>query len=111
MTAPTPAPDPGALPGFATEPTAIGPQSLVPGVMPIHPRDRLAWRAAAPMEPRKPQRPCDTPVLSACLAGSRRGLFDLNARNQFDLFTPPQPSSNTADRHSLAAIPSKESSR
>ncbi|MAW99906.1 MAG: hypothetical protein CMN72_09710 [Sphingomonas sp.] len=99
MTAPAPSPDPGALPAFATEPTAIGPQSLVPGVTPIHPRDRLAWRAAAPMEAKKPQRPCN------------HGLFDLNARNQFDLFTPPPPSRDTADRRSLPAIPSKESSR
>ncbi|MFA6125366.1 MAG: hypothetical protein WCS75_01260 [Sphingomonas sp.] len=59
---------------FAVEPTPIGPQSLVPGVVPITPRDRLAARAAAPLEPKKPQRPCDL------------GLFDLNARNQLDLF-------------------------
>ena len=62
-------------PPFATEPTPIGPQSLVPGVAPISVADRLAQRAAAPLEPRKPQRPCDL------------GLFDLNARNQLDLFT------------------------
>lgn len=83
MTAPLPctrAPaDAGAaLPGFAVEPTAIGPQALVPGVTPITPRDRLAWRAAAPLEPKKPQRACD------------HGLFDLNARNQLDLFQPSQ---------------------
>lgn len=72
--------------GFAVEPTPLGAQTLVPGVQPITPRDRLEWRAAAPLEPKKPQRPCDKPVLSACLAGSRRGLFDTNARNQLDLF-------------------------
>lgn len=66
----SPAPDPG----FAVEETAIGPQSLVPGVIPITPRDRLAARAAAPLEPRAPQRPCDL------------GLFDIAARNQLDLF-------------------------
>ena len=59
---------------FAVEPTAIGPQTLVPGVAPILPADRLAWRAAAPLAPTKPQRACD------------HGLFDLNARNQLSLF-------------------------
>jgi len=61
---------------FAAEPTGIGLQSLVPGVAPITPSDRLAARAAAPLEPKKPQRPCDL------------GLFDLAARNQLDLFAP-----------------------
>lgn len=61
-------------PGFAVEPTAIGLQSLVPGVAPISLAQRLAARAAAPLEPSKPQRACDL------------GLFDLNARNQLDLF-------------------------
>ena len=60
--------------GFAVEATPIGPQTLVPGVAAITPRDRLEWRAAAPLEPKKPQRPCDL------------GLFDTNARNQLDLF-------------------------
>jgi len=46
--------------------------------LPISIADRLAQRAAAPLEPKKPQRPCDL------------GLFDLNARNQLDLFTPPE---------------------
>lgn len=59
---------------FAVESTAIGPQSLVPGVAPITTADRLAWRAAAPLTPKKPQRPLD------------HGLFDLAARNQLDLF-------------------------
>ena len=66
---------------FAVEPTAIGPQSLVPGVAPISVADRLAWRAAAPLGPKKPQRPLD------------HGLFDMAARDQLDLFnqlpTPP----------------------
>jgi len=64
--------------GFAVEPTAIGLQSLVPGVAPISPAQRLALLAAAPLEPAKPQRPCDL------------GLFDLNARNQLDLFQPKE---------------------
>jgi hypothetical protein len=56
------------------EATAIGPQTLVPGVSPITPRDRLAIRANAPMEPRKPQRPAD------------HGLFDMVSRTQIELF-------------------------
>ena len=61
---------------FAIEPTAVGMQSLVPGVAPISAAQRLAWRAAAPLAPTKPQRACDL------------GLFDLAARNQLDLFQP-----------------------
>ena len=59
---------------FETEATAIGNQTLVPGVAPITPRDRLAIRANAQMEPRKAQRPAD------------HGLFDTNARNQIEMF-------------------------
>ena len=62
-----------ALP-LASEPTPIGEQTLVPGVVPITPRDRLAIRANAPMEPRKPQRPAD------------HGLFDMVSRNQIEMF-------------------------
>ena len=62
--------------GLLAEPTAVGEQTLVPGVAPISLRDRLAMRAAAPLEPKKPQRPPDI------------GLFDLAARNQLDLFGP-----------------------
>jgi hypothetical protein len=61
-----------------SEPTEAGCQTLVPGVSPISTADRLAFRAAAPMEPKKAQRPCDL------------GLFDLAARNQFDLFQPKE---------------------
>ena len=67
------APLAAAMP-FETEATAIGNQTLVPGVAPITPRDRLAIRANAPMEPRKPQRPAD------------HGLFDTNARLQIEMF-------------------------
>ena len=67
------APLAAAMP-FETEATAIGNQTLVPGVAPITPRDRLAVRASAPMEPRKAQRPAD------------HGLFDTNARNQIEMF-------------------------
>ena len=82
--------------GFAIEVTAIGPQSLVPGVAPITTRDRLEWRAAAPLAPKKPQRGCD------------HGLFDLAARDQFDLFRAPQPSSDAEQRPSQAATSIKE---
>lgn len=68
-----------AAPGFAAEPTAIGLQTLVPGVAPIGVADRLAWRAAAPMQPTKAQRPCD------------HGLFDMAARDQLDLFNQLPP--------------------
>ena len=59
---------------LASEQTPIGEQTLVYGVSPITPRDRLAMRANAPLEPRKPQRPAD------------HGLFDTNARNQIEMF-------------------------
>ena len=67
------APLAAAMP-FESEATAIGNQTLVPGVAPITPRDRLAIRANAPMEPRKAQRPAD------------HGLFDLGVRNQIEMF-------------------------
>ena len=67
------APLAAAMP-FETEATAIGNQTLVPGVAPITPRDRLAMRANAPLEPKKRQRPAD------------HGLFDLGARNQIEMF-------------------------
>ena len=63
-----------ASPVLDVEATPIGNQTLVPGVAPITPAARLAMRANAPMEPRKPQRPAD------------HGLFDTNARNQIELF-------------------------
>ena len=63
-----------AAPILESEVTPIGVQTLVTGVSPITSRDRLALRANAPMEPRKPQRPAD------------HGLFDTNARNQIEMF-------------------------
>jgi hypothetical protein len=63
-----------AAPALEVEVTAIGKQTLVPGVAPITPAQRLSIRANAPMEPRKPQRPAD------------HGLFDTNARNQIEMF-------------------------
>ena len=62
-----------ALPA-ASEQTPIGEQTLVHGVAPITPRDRLAIRANAPMEPRKAQRPAD------------HGLFDMVSRTQIEMF-------------------------
>ncbi len=57
-----------------SEPTPIGEQRLVPGVVPITMRDRLQARMTAPLLPTRPQKPLDL------------GLFDLAARNQLDLF-------------------------
>jgi hypothetical protein len=62
-----------ALP-LAFEQTPIGEQTLVYGVVPITPRDRLAIRANAPLEPRKPQRPAN------------HDLFDTVSRNQIEMF-------------------------
>jgi hypothetical protein len=59
---------------FEAEVTPIGVQTLVSGVAPITPADRLAMLANAPMLPRKAQRPAD------------HGLFDTNARNQIEMF-------------------------
>ena len=63
-----------AAPILEVEATAIGNQTLVPGVAPITARDRLAMRANAPLEPRKPQRPAD------------HGLFDMVSRTQIEMF-------------------------
>ncbi len=60
--------------GFAVESTEAGLQTLVPGVVPVTLGDRLAVLAAAPLIPKKRQRPAD------------HGLFDRNARNQLEMF-------------------------
>jgi hypothetical protein len=57
-----------------SEMTADGEQTLVPGVRPINMRDRLDVRIAAPLGPRKAQKPLDI------------GLFDEFSRNQLELF-------------------------
>ena len=67
------APLAAAMP-FETEASAIGNQTLVPGVAPITARDQLSIRANTPLEPKKAQRPAD------------HGLFDTNARNQIEMF-------------------------
>jgi len=59
---------------LATEPTPEGEQILVPGVRAVTLRERLALRMAAPLVPRKPQKPLNV------------GLFDEDARNQLALF-------------------------
>lgn len=61
-------------PAFEAEVTPIGVQTLVTGVAPITPAQRLAMLANAPMQPRRAQRPAD------------HGLFDTNARNQIEMF-------------------------
>jgi hypothetical protein len=65
--------DPAPSP-FDAEPTQAGVQTLVSGVAPISPAERLAMRANAPLAPKKPQRAVD------------HGLFDTNARNQIEMF-------------------------
>ena len=57
-----------------TEWTPEGEQTLVPGVRSISQAERLAILAERPLQSRKAQKPLDI------------GLFDLNARNQLDLF-------------------------
>ena len=66
-------------PVFEAEVTPIGVQTLVAGVAPITPAQRLAIRADAPLVPKKPQRPIDL------------GLFDTAARNQIEMFSGGQP--------------------
>jgi hypothetical protein len=73
MTSHAPSPDLEA-PNLQTEVTPIGVQTLVVGVAPITPAQRLTFRADAPLSPKKPQRPAD------------HGLFDTNARNQIEMF-------------------------
>lgn len=63
-------------PALEVEDTPLGLQTLVPGVAQVTLGDRLAVLANAPLLPRRAQRPAD------------HGLFDLNARNQFELFAP-----------------------
>jgi len=57
-----------------SESTDQGEQVLVPGVVAITLRHRLAALFAARLTPSKPQRPMNI------------GLFDEDARNQLDLF-------------------------
>jgi hypothetical protein len=68
---------------FETEPTAIGEQTLIPGVRPVSMRARLQALAAHPLVSAKLQKPCDI------------GLFDEVARNQLDLFSASNPKTTT----------------
>jgi hypothetical protein len=63
-----------ASPPLQSEATRDGEQTLILGVRPITTRDRIEARMAAPLMPRKPQKPLDI------------GLFDMAARNQLSLF-------------------------
>ena len=74
MSGDAPRPSTGSGQAYEAEVTPIGVQTLVSGVAPITPAQRLSLRANAPMEPRKAQRPAD------------HGLFDTNARNQIEMF-------------------------
>ena len=65
---------PPSLDDLQAEVTPIGVQTLVAGVAPITPAQRLAFRADAPLSPKKPQRAAD------------HGLFDTNAHNQIEMF-------------------------
>ncbi|MEQ8400874.1 MAG: hypothetical protein RIB53_17845 [Roseitalea porphyridii] len=56
-----------------TEITPEGEQTVAPAIAPITLADRLAQCAAAPLQPSRPQKPCD------------HGLFDEVRRNQLDL--------------------------
>ena len=66
----------GEMPPVALEAevTPIGVQTLVIGVAPISPAQRLAMLADAPLQPRRPQR------------AAAHGLFDVHARNQIEMF-------------------------
>jgi hypothetical protein len=57
-----------------TEWSKCGEQTLVPGVRPISLRERLTHLTAAPLTPRRNQKPMNI------------GLFDDDARNQLNLF-------------------------
>ncbi len=77
---------------LASEQTPIGEQTLVYGVAPITPRDRLAIRASAPLEPRKAQRRADHGGAAQGSGDAKHrwngcgGVFDTNARNQIEMF-------------------------
>ncbi len=56
-----------------SEETQAGRQTLIAGVAAMSLRERLNWKANAPLEAKRQQQRCD------------HGLFDLNARAQTDL--------------------------
>ena len=60
--------------GLQSEPTPEGEQTLVPGVAPISPRERLEAEMRAPLQPQRTQQPMTI------------GLFDKDRRRQLHLF-------------------------
>jgi hypothetical protein len=60
--------------GLQSEPTPEGEQTLVPGVAPISPRERLEAETRTPLQPRRTQQPMTI------------GLFDEDRRRQLHLF-------------------------
>jgi hypothetical protein len=56
------------------ERTKQGVQQMLGGIRPQTMRDKLNWRMAQPMQPRKAQKPCNI------------GLFDTERRKQMELF-------------------------
>ena len=62
--------------------TDQGEQILAPSVAPITNQDRLRLRDQMPLMPRCRQKPLDI------------GLWDLNTRNQLELFAPPNQDSS-----------------
>jgi len=57
-----------------SEQTDCGEQILIPGVKPVALRERLRLQMQAPLGPRAAQKPMTI------------GLFDMDARNQLELF-------------------------
>lgn len=68
-----------------TEITPEGEQTVAPSVAPITLADRLALRAAAPMQPTRPQKPCDHGLGACPRAGQRPDPGNEARRNQLDL--------------------------
>ena len=60
--------------GLQSEPTPEGEQTLMPGVAPISPRERLETEMRTPLQPRRTQQPMTI------------GLFDEDRRRQLHLF-------------------------
>ena len=57
-----------------SEQTDCGEQILIPGVKPVRLRERLMFQMQAPLTPHANQKPMTI------------GLFDMDARNQLELF-------------------------
>ena len=68
-----------------TEIRPEGEQTVAPGVAPITLADRLALRAAAPLQPPRPQKPCDHGLGACPRAGQRPDPGNEVRCNQLDL--------------------------